>query len=336
MASTRGRRVELPLTNKSGGSVAAGDVVVIDTANDDSFTTTTTGQWQKSVGIAQETIANNATGRILVMGEAALVNVPASVTRGHFLETHTVAKQGTGNSTRRAGSFGQFKTGGTTPKAWLWGFPDNAGAAGSTVATDAIWDAAGDLAVGTGADTAARLAKGAAGAELGMSNGSVAWTAGTSFPGSPAAGDRYYRTDRGIEYYYDGTRWLSTQVFLHPFGSLDNQSATATALTGRGVLWGPTYDCWVVNVRFWILVSGTNNGTSYWSFACDKVDTAGTLSSVASGNTSADAGSTQLQKVVSVGALLGTSTVRIQLTITKTSAPGNCYAAGSIEYRLVG
>lgn len=36
-------------------------------------------------------------------------------------------------------------------------------AAGGSVATDVIWDAAGDLAVGTGADTAAKLTKGAAG-----------------------------------------------------------------------------------------------------------------------------------------------------------------------------
>ena len=37
------------------------------------------------------------------------------------------------------------------------------GGVGGSVATDAIWDAAGDLAVGTGADTAAKLTKGAAG-----------------------------------------------------------------------------------------------------------------------------------------------------------------------------
>lgn len=37
------------------------------------------------------------------------------------------------------------------------------GAGGGSVATDTIWDAAGDLAVGTGANTAAKLTKGAAG-----------------------------------------------------------------------------------------------------------------------------------------------------------------------------
>lgn len=34
---------------------------------------------------------------------------------------------------------------------------------------------------------------------------------GTSFPVSPATNDLFHRTDRGIIYYYDGTRWLSTQ-----------------------------------------------------------------------------------------------------------------------------
>lgn len=163
MSNMYGRQTVLPLVNKSGGVVIAGDVVIIDTANDGAFTTTTVAQSQKSVGVAQETIASNATGRILVSGYAALVNVQASVTRGHYLETYSVAKQGNGNSTRRAGTFGQFLTGGTTPTAWLWGFPDNAGAAGSTVATDTIWDAAGDLAQGTGADTAAKLSAGTAG-----------------------------------------------------------------------------------------------------------------------------------------------------------------------------
>ena len=50
------------------------------------------------------------------------------------------------------------------------------GAGGGSVATDAIWDAAGDLAVGTGANTAARLAIGATnGMVVQRVSGSVAW-----------------------------------------------------------------------------------------------------------------------------------------------------------------
>lgn len=46
-------------------------------------------------------------------------------------------------------------------------------------------------------------------------------TSGTSFPGSPTTGQRFFRTDRGIEYYWDGTRWLSTQLFSLPISTQD-------------------------------------------------------------------------------------------------------------------
>jgi hypothetical protein len=123
-SNTYGRQVVEALVNKSGGAVAAGDVVIIDTTNDGAFTTTTTARSEVTIGVVQEAIASNATGRVLLSGFAALVNVPASVTRGHYVETHTVAKQATGNSSRRSGSFGQFRTGGTTPTAVLWGNAD--------------------------------------------------------------------------------------------------------------------------------------------------------------------------------------------------------------------
>jgi Uncharacterized conserved protein (DUF2190) len=163
MASTTGRRVVLPLTNKSGGAVAAGDVVIIDTGNNESFTTTTTGAYTGMAGIAQEAIANNATGRVLMSGYAALVNVNASVTRGNFGLTHTVAKQATdGGASRITGAFCQFLTGGATPTAHVFAMPDGSSASGN-VATDPIWDASGDLVQGTGSNTAAKLTKGPTG-----------------------------------------------------------------------------------------------------------------------------------------------------------------------------
>lgn len=151
MPNTYGRQTVLPLTNKSGGGVIAGDVVIIDTTNNEAFTTTTTAAYTGLVGIAQETIANNATGRVLISGYAALVNVNASVTRGNYGKTHTVAKQGTdAGSSRVAGAFCQFLTGGTTPTATLLGFPDvSAGAL-----TDHTHAATGSGANGGGATLA--------------------------------------------------------------------------------------------------------------------------------------------------------------------------------------
>lgn len=172
MASTSGRRVVVPLTNKSGGGVIAGDVVVIDTTNNDAFTTTTSAGFQGGVGIAQETIASNAVGRVLTGGYAALINTTASVTRGNFGTTSTTVKKAVdAGSSRVAGSFVQFLTGGTTPDGNVFN-PDPFGAAGN-MATDALWDAAGDLAQGTGANTGAKLSAGTAGRFL-MSNGAAA------------------------------------------------------------------------------------------------------------------------------------------------------------------
>lgn len=131
-ASTYGRQVIEALTNKSGGGVVAGDVVVVDTTNNDAFTTSTAGAATSLVGVAQETIANTATGRVLTSGYAALVNVNASVTRGNYGKTHTVAKQATdAGASRVTGAFCQFLTGGTTPDAHVFGMPDSAGGGSS-------------------------------------------------------------------------------------------------------------------------------------------------------------------------------------------------------------
>ena len=119
-SNTYGRQVTVPLTNKSGGAVIAGDVVVVDTTNNDAFTTTTSSGFTGGVGVAQESIANNAVGRVLISGYAPLVNVAASVTRGNYGKTHTVAKQATSQAARGTGTFCEFLTGGTTPDAVVW------------------------------------------------------------------------------------------------------------------------------------------------------------------------------------------------------------------------
>lgn len=132
----QGRRTILYPVNKSGGSVALGDVVVGDASNDDAFTTTTTsayiGSW---VGVVIEAngIANNASGRVCVEGYVAQVNLSGSTTRGHFIKTHTVAKQGAdAGATRVIGAFAVTGTTSATPTATLFGMPDGStGSAGS-------------------------------------------------------------------------------------------------------------------------------------------------------------------------------------------------------------
>lgn len=61
-----------------------------------------------------------------------------------------------------------------------WTLLGDGGGGGGAVATDTIWDAAGDLAVGSGSNTAVRLAKGNEGEVLTISGGNVSWGAGGS------------------------------------------------------------------------------------------------------------------------------------------------------------
>lgn len=124
MGSLYGRAVIDVMTNKSGGALAKGDVVIVDTSNDRAVTTTTTGATTRPIGVVIEEngIANNATGRVQFGGYTALVNVPASVTRGDYLVTHTVAKQATGRTMPANGAFGTFLKTSTTPDALLFGF----------------------------------------------------------------------------------------------------------------------------------------------------------------------------------------------------------------------
>jgi hypothetical protein len=343
MGSSTGRRIVLPLTNKSGGGVIAGDVVIIDTGNDEAFTTTTSANHTGGVGIAQETIASNGVGRVLIGGYAALVNVTASVTRGYYGATSTTVKQAAAAASRGAGSFCQFLTGGATPTARVFA-PDLAAAAGN-VASDAIWDAAGDTVVGTGADTAGRLAKGVAGGVYAMGNGAVIWNAGTSFPASKATGDRYWRTDLGLEFYWDGTRWVTTHLYREgPNVVIGGSNVGAGYATATGLMnafwsgWSPDYDIWIVALYLTYYNVGTNNGSNYWTYQLTKYDSAFSATSIVTANTSADAGGTLYGKKIAVGAAVANATYPIlgfDLSV-KTLSPGGIRTTVELAYRLIG
>lgn len=331
--NTFGRVNVLPLTNKSGGSVAAGDVVIIDSANSDSFTTTTTASYTKSIGIAQQTIANNAVGLVLISGYAALVNVNASVTRGNFGATHTVAKQATdAGSSRAAGTFCIFLTGGTTPDAFIWQ-PDLGGGSGMTNPMTTT----GDMIYSSSGSTPARLAVGNAGGVVAMSNGVPSWNAGTSFPGTPATNDRYFRTDRGLEYFYDGTRWLTTELF-EIFAAIPTSglSASATISPAFYPYQGGTYDMWLVDARWVYQISTTHSGTQYWQADIHNFKNGTDTTVVSLVSDKATVGSYVNAAATTIGSLTGTDRQMLYIVVTKVSTPGTIVGGVAVRYRLVG
>lgn len=159
---------------------------------------------------------------------------------------------------------------------------------------------------------------------------------GTTFPASPPVNGRYYRTDRHRLYFWDGTRWLSDQLFT----SVSTGDPIVHSLTGSRLYlpfaYGADADIWVERIVMTaFVVTSTLNATNKW-----VVTAAALPSGAAFGGTIAnvDSGSTNVWRsptVATPNALLGADSL-LRLTLTKTGAPGDITALFAATYRLVG
>ncbi len=152
------------------------------------------------------------------------------------------------------------------------------GASGA-VATDAIWDAAGDLAVGTGANTAAKLAIGSTGDVLTVSAGTPAWAAPSSADPITAmfgAADTAYEFDTssltGLTAY--GTPDAEDADTSVPGAYYIADNASGTAWCGRYIAI-PSYPFTAV-----IKVMGWNGRANYNTVGLFLTDTTPKLSAV--------------------------------------------------------
>ena len=165
--------------------------------------------------------------------------------------------------------------------------------------------------------------------------------AGTSFPGSPATNDIYFRTDRGLLYFYDGTRWLTVTLYhelaTNPdgTGSSSTPPYTATANLGRNVIWANDYDLWLVELQAWFFTSGLSS-SNYWTLTMAKGNTANSFTDIANVNCQSGTDSNWINKTASINALLGSSWATMRFTLAKTNTPNGCYCSAAYTYRLVG
>lgn len=214
---------------------------------------------------------------------------------------------------------------------------DVSGAAGS-VATDTIWDAAGDLAVGSGANTAARLAMGAEGSALSVMDGVVGWNAATSMPSGPTTNQRVYRTDLGIEFYFDGTRWLCTCPHELAIPEMVNNSASPGTSNVIGLPTG-VHSIYITRWQATSLVLTTNDGSNFWTMKL-VYKTAPNTDNDLTGftfTTAADTVTTQTRHNVAPTAVTAASTfLSLYHNLTKTGSPGNSYCSGVIHFRYIG
>ena len=171
------------------------------------------------------------------------------------------------------------------------------------------------------------LAAGAAGGVLAMGNGAVIWNAGTSFPASKATGDRYFRTDLGMEFYWNETRWLSTTLYTLPI----SQPRAVMPLSATNYFESPyphpTLSLYVEHILFSAAVNTTNDGTKYWTMTVTGITgTASTVSNTA-GN--------WVFETASAGSVVAPDVLVIEATVTKVSTPGTILCGCGITYRYI-
>lgn len=161
---------------------------------------------------------------------------------------------------------------------------------------------------------------------------------GTSFPGSPSDGDLFYRTDRDVLYFYKSaiTKWLSVDLKYVPFsvGRVLNNTSVGGVM---GLL--PIFeDTYIEDVQLAShLVSGTNNGTNFWTHALLKSAPNNTTTTVGSVTTAADTAAVTTIHTISVAALLAVASyVELLINTTKTGTPGNVQVTGVVRCRSVG
>jgi hypothetical protein len=165
----------------------------------------------------------------------------------------------------------------------------------------------------------------------------------TVMPPFPATGVRVWRSDLSMEFFYDGTRWLSTTLYNMAVPNNDNGGPfpiAASAVIGRFVHPGlaPALDVyWVSQATSFFVSGGTAlSGSHKWVVTLDKVDSASANTAIATLNIASGASSVWRTDVTALGVVNDEATYyTYRAAATKTGTPGPLYYESQLLYRLV-
>jgi len=152
-------------------------------------------------------------------------------------------------------------------------------------------------------------------------------TGGTAFPGSPASGDIFWRSDLRMDCFYDGTRWLSKDLMTYQITSLrmvipftSNQSVNASWPRADGG------DIYIEDVWCDTYVATTNSGSAYWTINFNGILSLSTIS---------NSPNVVVREQSAVDAVHNNGSSWMQADFAKVSTPGNIYGTVSFTYRWV-
>jgi hypothetical protein len=153
---------------------------------------------------------------------------------------------------------------------------------------------------------------------------------GAAFPAAPATNTRLYRTDRGIEYFYDGTRWLSVQMFELSFPTANSVSASNNYYLA--VPFFGTYSLWLVDWSISLLRSAAGE----WDIVLNYRNSANAGTVLDTRDGSADADAVFVAETRALAVALSANARVLQLAVNEISGAANANAGAVLHYRLIG
>lgn len=159
-------------------------------------------------------------------------------------------------------------------------------------------------------------------------------TSGTSFPVSPAAYDLFYRTDRGLIYFWDNvnSHWLTTELFISQLSGF-NTSATLPITAGTLSCYGPMpygaiYDTWVEEFCGSTIMTNGSVSSNYYTA------TLAPFGAVIS--TAADTQNVWTHHQTAINAVQAAGHWGLDCAFAKIGGGAVMYATFSLTYRLIG
>ena len=169
------------------------------------------------------------------------------------------------------------------------------------------------------------------------SGSSGGYSEGTSFPGSPTAGDKFYRTDLNWLCFYDGTRWMTCHEYSDPIAIQDLLTPWASGGVTTGYLPARRdYQMYLTRLTGNALIVGTNDASNYWTLALRYKNSANAATTITSGTTASFPPNVNNDCSIAINSTLDSSAFFIDILVTKTvGSPGALYLFSTLNYRLI-
>lgn len=168
---------------------------------------------------------------------------------------------------------------------------------------------------------------------LALGSGSLKFSIGTAFPGSPATGDVFYRSDLGWLCFYDGTRWLT----IHDQAEHLSVQSQPNNFTSVPVAVPRTdYAPYVTRVKFISRVNTTNDGSKFWTVALRGINLAySAATTIYQFTTASDTVNVFTKHEAAASTPNPSNSEWFDLSGSKTSTPGTLDCAVELYYRLI-